>query len=348
MSKIKTFILATATLSGTIIGVGIFSLPYIASQVGIVVMAGYFFILGFFVLLIHYLYADVALATPDFLRLPGYAKLYLGNWARSLALLSLAIGSFGSLLAYLIVGGEFLRNLFSDFLGGSVFFYTFLYFALGALSILIGVKAIVRIEFWGLILFLAALVFLFFKGMPLFRPENLLAGNFNLQNIFLPIGPIIFSLWGATMIPEIEEILIGDKKSLKKVILISILIAAVVYALFTVFILGISGRQTSEFGLTGLAGLLSQGVLRLGFLFGFLATFTSFIIVGLYLKNMLYYDFKIPKISAWFLVSFIPIILFLAGLKDFINIIGFVGSITLVIEGILVLLMYKKIKRKIK
>ncbi|MDO8504162.1 MAG: amino acid permease, partial [bacterium] len=296
-------------------------------------------------LLIHYLYADVALATPDFLRLPGYAKIHLGNWARNLALLSLLLGSFGSLLAYLIVGGEFLRSLLGDFLGGSAFFYTFLYFALGALLILIGVKAIARIEFWGLIVFLIALIFLFFKGMPLFKPENLLVGNFSLRNIFLPIGPIIFSLWGATMVPEIEEMLIGDKKSLKKVILISILIAAIVYALFTVFILGINGRQTTEFGLTGLTGLLGQGVLRLGFLAGFLATFTSFIAIGLYLRNMLHYDFKIPKILAWFLVSSVPIVLFLAGLKNFISIISFVGSIMLGIEGILVLLIYRKIKR---
>lgn len=150
------------------------------------------------------------------------------------------------------------------------------------------------------------------------------------------------------MVPEIEEMMIGNKKSLKKVILISILIAAVVYALFTIFVLGISGRQTTEFGLTGLSGFLGQGVLKLGFLFGFLATFTSFIAIGLYLRNMLYYDFKIPKILAWFLVSFIPIALFLAGLKNFINIIGFVGSMMLGVEGILVLLMYKKIKRKIK
>ncbi|OGZ19072.1 MAG: hypothetical protein A2175_01985 [Candidatus Nealsonbacteria bacterium RBG_13_42_11] len=343
---LKKFIYPIATLTGTIIGVGIFSLPYITSQVGIWTMTAYFLILGFFVLLIHYFYADVALATPDFLRLPGYAKIHLGNWAKNLASLTLVLGSIGSLLAYLIVGGEFLRGLLSDFFGGNVFFYTIFYFILGTIAILIGVKAVTRIEFWGLTLFLIALFFLFFKGFHLVRLENLFTSSPDLKNIFLPFGPIIFSLWGATMIPEIEEIMIDNKKNLKKVVLISILISAVIYAIFTIFVLGISGGQTSESALTGLVGFLGKEVLMFGFLFGFLATFTSFIAVGLNLKNTFHYDFKMHKILCWFLVCFIPLFLFLLGLQSFITVISLVGGVLLIIEVILILLMYQKIKVK--
>lgn len=343
---LKKFIYPIATLTGTIIGVGLFSLPYITSQVGIWTMSAYFLILGFFILLIHYFYVDVALATPDFLRLPGYAKIHLGNWAKNVASSTLIFGSIGSLLAYLIVGGEFLQSLLSDFFGGSVFFYTILYFILGAVSILIGVKAVTKIEFWGLFLFLIVLVFLFFKGFHLVKVENLFVGGSGIKNIFLPFGPVIFSLWGATMIPEIEEIMIGNKKNLKKVVLISILISALVYAVFTIFVLGISGGQTSESALTGLIGFLGKGFLTLGFFFGFLATFTSFIAVGLYLKNSLHYDFKINKTLSCFLVCFVPLFLFLIGLQSFITVISFVGGVLLGIEIILILLMYRKIKLK--
>ena len=345
---LKKLIYPIATLSGTIIGVGIFSLPYITSQVGLWAMLGYFLILGFLVLLIHYLYADVALTTPDFLRLPGYAKLHLGEGAKKLASLSLILGSIGSLLAYLIVGGEFLRGLFSAAFPGSVFSYTVIYFLLAALSIFIGVKIIARIEFWGMIGFFLAMLFLFFKGFPLLKVENLLVGNFDIKNILLPFGPIVFSLWGATMIPEIEEMLIGDKKNLKKVVLASVLISAAVYLFFIVFVLGISGGQTTESALTGLVGFLGKDVLMFGFLFGFLATFTSFIAVGLNLRNSFHYDYKIPRPIAWFLVCFSPLFLFLIGMKNFITVIGLVGSVMLVIEGLLILLMYRKIKIKVK
>ncbi len=69
--NIKTSIYATASLTGTIIGVGFFALPFIAKEVGILTMSIYFLILGFFIFLIHYFYAEVSLNTPDFLRLPG-------------------------------------------------------------------------------------------------------------------------------------------------------------------------------------------------------------------------------------------------------------------------------------
>jgi amino acid permease len=256
------------------------------------------------------------------------------------------LGSIGSLLAYLIVGGEFLRGLFADFFAGNVLCYTVLYFILGTIVILIGVKAITKIEFWGMLLFFIVLILLFFKGFHLVKLENLFTGGPDLKNVFLPFGPVIFSLWGATMIPEIEEMLIGNKKNLKKVVLISILISALVYAVFTIFVLGISGGQTSESALTGLVGFMGKEVLTLGFLFGFLATFTSFIAVGLNLKNTFHYDFKMHKILSWFLVCFIPLFLFLIGLKSFITVISLVGGVLLIIEVVLLLLMYRKIKIK--
>lgn len=343
--NLKTSIYATASLTGTIIGVGFFALPFIAKEVGILTMSIYFLILGFFIFLIHYFYAEVSLNTPDFLRLPGYAKIYLGEWARKLIFFNFVLGSVGSLLAYLIVGGEFLTNLVSGFFGGNTIFYTFLYFAVGALLILMGMRAIAKIEFWGLAIFFIVLIFLFTQGFHFFRFENLFVGSFSIKEIFLPFGPVIFSLWGATMVPELEEMLIGNKRVLKKVIFISLLIAAVVYAVFTFFILGISGSQTTESALSGLTGFLGKNVLSIGFAFGVLATFTSFIAIGLSLKNMLFYDFKLPQVFSWSIAVFSPFILFLAGTKNFINVISFIGAFSLGLEGTLILLTYKKIKK---
>jgi len=44
------------------------------------------------------------------------------------------------------------------------------------------------------------------------------------------------------------------------------------------------------------------------------------------------------------MTCFIPMILFLLGLRSFIAIISFVGGVLLVIDSILILLMYRKIK----
>lgn len=338
-------IYAIATLSGTIIGVGIFSLPYITSKVGFWVMLGYFFILGTLVILVHQFFGQLALRTPDLKRLPGFARYHLGKGAEKIAFLSSILGTFGAILAYLIVGGEFLTELLSPFFGGGNLIYTLIYFLFGALLIFFGIKAIAKVEFWGLILFFLVLIAIFFKGFSQIKLANLFPSP-DFSQLFLPYGAILFSLWGATLIPEVEEMLKENKKLLKIVIPISILVPIFLYLFFIYLILGITGSQTTESALTGLRNYLGEGIFSLALFFGVLTTFTSFIALGLTLKKIFWYDLKINKNLSWAITCFIPLILFLIGIRQFIPVISFVGSIMLGIDGILILLMYHKETKK--
>ena len=336
-------ILAISTLSGTIIGVGFFALPYITLKVGFWVILGYFLALGALVILIHLFFGELALKTPDFKRLPGFAKIYLGNWGQVLAYISIILGIFGALLAYLIVGGEFFTELLLPIFGGNSLIYTLFYFVIGASLIFFGITAIAKVEFWGLVLFFIILFAIFFRGESFITIGNLFPSP-DFSYIFLPYGIILFSLWGATLIPEIEEMLGERKKLILKIIPIAILIPIIVYLFFIYLILGITGPQTTESGLTGLRNVLGNGIASLALCFGLLATFTSFIALGLTLKNVFHYDLKMKKNLAWLITCFIPLALFLIGIKQFIPVISFVGGIMLGIDGILILLMYQKIK----
>ncbi len=341
--NIKTFIYPIAMLSGTIIGVGLFSLPYITSKVGFGVILGYFLVLGALVILVHLFFGEIAQKTPDFKRLPGFAKFHLGNFGGKIALTSTILGLFGAILAYLIIGGEFLTNLLSPIFGGGNLFYTLLYFVLGAGLIFWGIKAISKIEFWGLILFFIILIATSLQGFPFLKIENLFPIP-DISHLFLPYGAILFSLWGAALIPEVEEMLGGQKKIISKIIPIAILIPIVVYLFFIYLILGITGPQTTESALTGLKDVLGDGVVSLALCFGVLTTFTSFIVLGLTLKKVFWYDLKIGKNLAWVIICFLPLILFLIGIKSFIPVISVVGGVMLGIDGILILLMYQKIR----
>lgn len=347
--KFSKMVFGTATLAGSIIGVGFFSLPYITSQVGLWIMLAYFLVLGLLVALIHLLFGEVALKTPDFLRLPSYAQIYLGSWGKITALLAIVFGFLGAILAYLVIGGEFLTNLLSPIFGGNSLIYTLLYFSAGALLILFGIKAISKVHFLGLSLFFIILIIIFFKGLPSLRLENLFLishQSFGLGNLFLPYGPILFALWGTSMIPEIEEMLGESKSLLRKIIPIGILIPAIVYLFFIFMVLGIAGVNTSPEAISGLKSYLGTGIISLAFLAGIITTFNAFLSTGLTLKKTLWYDFKIPKNIAWAITCFVPLFLFLIGLKDFIKIISFVGGVMLGIDGILILLMYQKISKK--
>ncbi len=340
-----------AILSGTIIGVGLFALPYVTLKVGFWVILGYFLILGTMTILIHLFFGELALKTPDFKRLPGFAKFHLGNFGEKIAFISTILGTFGAILAYLIVGGEFLTELLSPILGGGNLIWTLIYFFAGAILIFFGIKAIAKIEFWGLISFFVILIAIFFRGVSFINIENLFIGNWSItkgqwSDLFLPYGVILFSLWGAALIPEAEEMLEKEKKKLLKIIPIAILIPALVYLFFIYLVLGISGSQTSETALPGLRQVLGDGIVSLALLFGLLTTFTSFLTLGLTLKKVFWYDLKIEKNLAWAITCFIPLILFLIGINQLIPVISFVGAVMLGIDGILILLMYRKINPK--
>ncbi len=339
----KKIFYSIAILSGTIIGVGLFALPNVTMRAGIWPVMGFFLLLGVIAYYVHYLFAEVALHTPDYKRMPGFAHIYLGNIGRKVALTSAILGLTGALLSYVILGGQFLYELASPYFSGNIHFYSLLYFAIGALVIYLGIKTTSSVSFWGLILFFLILILVFFKGFPYLETTNLLANKIDFSNIFLPYGVILFSLWGAALIPEIEEFLGKDKQLIKKIILPAILIPIVVYLVFIVLILGITGSYTTEFAIDGLRGFFGNGIVSLMLFFGLLTTFTSFVVLGLTLKKVFWFDFKINKELSWFLACFPAIFLYFLGFQDFIWVVGFVGAVMLATDGILVSLMYRKL-----
>lgn len=339
-AKTKKFILALSLISGTTIGVGFFGLPYIASQIGIWSILLYFLFLGGFVIFCHFLFAEVSLKTPDFKRFPQFAKIHLGKKGESVAYLTTITGLLGALLAYLIVGARFIEATFPKL---ESLTSLFIFFLPGAILIFKGVKSISRIEFWGLVIFILVITVLFLASFSLFEISNLKIGSPNRENFFLPYGPILFSLWGAALIPEAEEILSQDKKLLLKVVPLAILIPALIYLFFIFWILGISGSQTTEAALDGLKNFLPNPLVNLALFLGIVSTFTSFIALGLTLKNVFWYDLKINKNLSFFLTVFVPLFFYFFGLRDFILVISILGAIFLAIDGILIVLMYKKV-----
>jgi len=343
---LKTFLYSWGVLTNTIIGIAIFALPYAAVKVGLPLALFYLAVLGFVVSMIHWMFGELALKTPDYKRLVGFAGIHLGRWAQIVAVGITIIGFFGSLLAYIIIGGKFLYEFCAPFMGGSETLYGIAYFAVGALFVYLGINFISRFEFWGMAVFLAILAILAITGAPLIKMENLLAQTGTMRDIFFPYGPILFAFWASSSIPEIEEMLgrNGSKRMLGKVVAASGITAFLTYAIFIFLVVGISGANTAESSLEGLRQALGNNVASMLFFFGFITTFTSFVITGLALKKIFAYDLKINKTLSWAIVSIIPIWLFLSGLRDFMMIFSFIGGVFLAIDGILIILMYQKIR----
>ena len=340
------FFKTLSIFAGTIIGVGIFGLPYVASKAGFSVVVVYFLFMAGVAIAIHLIYGKIALGTVALHRLPGYTKEYLGASWEKFAFLMIGLGLTGALLAYLIVGGKFLSLFFSPYFGGSFLIYTLLFFSAGAFLIFRGIKSISAIELSLLVVFFVILIIFFAKAFLFINVDYF--KNIDLKFLTLPYGVILFSLWGSALIPEAKEMLGGDGKILRKVIISGILLATFTYLFFIFVVLGSSGPLTSKEAISGLAYSLGDNIIRLGFVFGIITCFTSFLTLGLTFKKVLWYDLGLSKNLSWFIACFFPLFLFLAGFREFIEIIGLTGAVAIGCEGIIIVFLYRKfLKQKL-
>ena len=345
---LKNYIYPIAVFSGGMIGVGFISLPYITQKVGIWPMFFYFLVLTALIVAINLIFCQISLKTPDYKRFPGFVGYYLGNWAKVFTMILSIFATIGVLLVYLLIGGEFLSSLLQPFFAGSFLAYVFVYFLIVSVIVYFDIKIIAKAEFWIVLLLCFSLLLIYIGGFSQIKLSNILIGpsTFSWAGVFLPYGPLLFALWGIGLIPEIEEMIKGNKKHLKKIITVSTIVVSIFYFLFILLILGITGKYTDETALNGLKDFLPSTLFFIALFIGTLVTFTSFITQGIIFKKTLMFDLKIKHWQAFIMTCFPPMILFLMGLKSFIPLLSFIGGILLGIDGVLILLMYKKIGGK--
>lgn len=336
------FIKALSVLLGTIIGVGIFGLPFAAQKAGFFAVLFYLILMSALVSWIHCIYAKIIIETKTIHRLPGYVEEYLGSFWKYFIFIIILIGMIGSSIAYIIIGGEFLCNLFSPAFGGSLAIYSVIFFLPSALLVFKGIKMIANFELILSAILLIILAVLCWKASPFINLQNL--NTFSLNSIFFPYGVVLFSLWGSNVIPELREIV--GKKSLMKVIISGVVLSALIYVLFVFAILGSSGANTSKDAISGLEGLLGKGITSLGFAFGIITCFTSLVTLSLSFKKTLWCDFKVNKNIAWGIACFLPLAIFFLGVKKFIPVVAFTGAVSLGLEAFILILLYKKFLKR--
>lgn len=343
MSTSKRFYSAVAVLVGGVIGVGIFGVPFVFAKAGF--LTGLLFLIGLTVLVlaINLAYGEVILRTDQPHQLVGYASLYLGDFAKKITFFAFVLGIYSALLAYMVVAGEFLTNLVSIKFYLSPGLLGIFFFMAGALVVARGFKTVAKVDFWAALFYLAAVLGIGLWGIP-----HLNFSNFDLWQKafwFLPYGVILFALTGMSSIALQREILEDKEFLLKKAIAWGTILPAAIYLFLAFVVVGISGQATSTEGIAGLIPFLGQKIIILGSVFGLLAIFTSFINLGRILQESFSFDWGLPKFWAWFFALFPPFLIFLSGVRDFINIIGLAGSLSIGLLSIIFILIYGRVKK---
>lgn len=340
----KSYIYAISALVGATIGAGIFGLPFAAVKSGFMPAVMLLIALGIITLVTNLMFAEVSLRTKKRGRMVCYCEKYFGKSGKVAATLIALFSLYSSILAYIIVGGIFLSSIFSKTFGGDEFSYGTIIFIFVSAGIYMSLKLINVIELAMVVLLFAAIFGIMFKGMYFVDAGNLF--TYNISQSFFPFGVILFSLGALSVIPEFEHIIKKKQARIKSAIVFGTLIPVIIYILFMAVVVGVTGQNTTEDALTGLNIAIGDGVIALGLIFGVIAIVTSYLIIGINLKEIFWYDFGLSEKKSWALTCFVPFAVFALGIRDFITVVSITGSIAGGLTGIIVVILFYAAKKK--
>ena len=99
----------SAIIAAATVGDGVFALPFVFSQAGWLLCLIYIAILGAIVVAAHTVYFKTLQQEGEKERLLGLARRYLGDGGFWVGFVAIVVGLLLTLVAYLILGSEFIR-----------------------------------------------------------------------------------------------------------------------------------------------------------------------------------------------------------------------------------------------
>lgn len=338
----RNLILPASLLSGTIVGAGMFSLPFIFSKAGLGLGFFYLIFFGIVSMLIHLMYADIILRTQENHRFAGYAKIYFGEFGFWSGFLMTVVGAIFSLLVYLVLSVSFI-NLIAPIFPDN--YEVLIFWLLGSIALFLNINKITYFEFLtdtvGMWLIILAIIIYGLADFKLSGPLLMDADYF-----FFPYGAILFSLAGRVAIPAVLGYFRNNNKSpalAKRPIILGSLMPIIIYAVFVLGVLGLSaGNGPSEDSISGLAGKLPSEILYALIILGVISLWSTYIVIGRDVKKSLEHDLNLGSLFSVLAVSAIPLLFYFVGFDNFIELISFAGSIFIGLEAIFIVLIWQR------
>ena len=328
---------AVAVVFGTIVGAGVLGVPYAIAQVGLLSGTVILLVVGVALTFLMLFVGEVALRSEKPQQLTGYTAQFVGLKAKHILAVVLIINIYGALLAYVVGQGEVLSNLF----GGGAVSWSILFLVVGGVFIVLGIDAIKYVETLLTALILSILAAVIFLSAPEITTVNIFTGTPTFSGVLTAYGVALTACFGLTAVPQVRNILFkSSPHTIRRALLWGALLPPLLYVVFAAVVIGVTGEATTPVATIGLGEQLGGSVLILGSVFAVAAMATSFLALGLALRNVFYRDYNIPLAIASVLTLGVPAILFAFGLRDFILILSVIGVFALGLVGVMGVITY--------
>lgn len=339
----KSFFYATATLIGTIIGAGIFGLPFAISKLGYFPSIVLLIFLAITTVINSLTLMEIILRTPGNNYFCNLANIYLGKKGKWFELIVLSLSNLGSILVYLVVGSAFLETIFQNTFEMPKIIYLLSFLLIASIFIYKGFEDLGAAE---IVMFLGLLAIVFLitlSGATKIDFNHFL--TFDFGRIFSSFGIMLFALNGLSGIFIIKNILTRNRKRILLSVITSYFFVVFIYLVFTTSIVGVMGFNVHPEGIIGISRYFSIGIEKSVVIFGVFAVFSSLIVIGSALKHTLNKDFKLPHLFSWIIVWALPLFFYLLGLDNFIDLISLIGIVFGAINSFIILILLKKARK---
>lgn len=328
-------------LLGNTIGLGIFALPYVVAQAGIISGTLALIASALLSLVTLLAYTELVASAPKHAHFVGALRSTLGPGLGTIGAIAFFGSTFGALAAYIAVGGTFAQMLFSDLWPVSVGVYRLLFFLVAAVLIFGGTRTVARAHVYAIALSSILLI-----GLLILLVPHVQLDHFTLwrpQHLYLPFGVALFAFAGLMAVPEMREVA-KDTLTLRRAVRQGLLLTFILYAVFIAIIVGATGLATSPEALRGLGTVLGGPLELVGAALGLCVILSAFMTQGLALTHTFADDYKIRYLLSWAIAVGAPALLVLAGAQDFVRVIQLTGGIGFGVCGLLLLLAYERLR----
>lgn len=332
------FIESILIIISTIIGLGVFVLPYAFVHSGFYFWVWFLLVVMSFFLL-HLIYSEIIFQVKEKHNLPGLAGKILGEKFKKYVWVLDFFGTQLVFWAYLLAIPAIINSFFAiNPLLIKIFIALFV-----ILIIFLKINPFAKVESTLAVLLLLLFIFLISIFLPQVDFKNIQAASFN---PFISYGVLIFAFTGYSSLQIVYDLIGENKKKMLAINLIALFLISLIYLLFTIAIVGIVGENISPETFSSLKNRVDIKILTLAGILAFLNIFTTFIALAFYLKRGLNVDFGLSESKSWVLTS-LPILCFIfLNLENLAKLISAIGSLFIGLNLIIVLLCYLKLKEK--
>ena len=319
---------------GTIIGAGIFGVPAMLGQAGILAGSIIFWCIAGLVLATHLLFVEIIARSKERRRLPGYLEHAFGAWAKWPSVITHTAHIAGGSFLYLILGGEFLRLIAAGFgFNVGALGFQVLFWFIGSCIITAALRLMAKIESYLTWALVGLLILMLALAIPQADFSHFAWQNWS--GSFGALGVFLFALTGLTVIPEVFEITQRRAATTRWAVLFGSLISAGLTWLFGVFVYAaIPSGSSADF--TVIANIFPAFLWLILPVVGFLAVITSFVTSAFDLKSMYLVDLKQSKLMSWGAALGVPLALLFILPRNFLSGVETMGALVSSANALLV------------